>query len=705
MLKTLRLRFTHSLVAAKLALFGVLATGGFVTDARAVTPSQRIDQMVEERLGKLGIPVNPPTTDAQFVRRIYLDLVGRVPSLTESQRFLSIENPAKRSILIRILLESEGHVSHSYNYWADILRAKSGGGRDVAADAYVGWVKDRLRANTPYDEFVRELVTAEGQAWENPAVGFYLRDRNMPLDHMAYTAQVFLAKGMVCAQCHDHPFDDISQMEFYQMAAFTYGVSTSIRPQAVLGIDKMLGAKSSSSGNKSRNYNRHINTAAEDLLEPISAGLEDTNRQLKLPQDYQYEDAKPGDAVRAATLFGDRAGQSRGKTMRRSYADWMTSKDNERFTKVIANRLWARVMGRGLVEPLDDFKDGIEASFPQLLDFLIAEMQRLEYDQQAFLSMLYNTRTYQRQVTADYVSPGSDYHFQGPLLRRMTAEQLWDSLLTLTIPDPDNRKASDRNAQRIEAARARAKQIVEMNKTQLVSAVTSLADIHAKLEADTADLRADLISAITAKDQPKINLLRKEIRTFERASQTAQNEFMAAFYKGEAGVAGDPLMMMRMQEMSMMSDAEKKAQKKRQAAEAKENRASDPWAGFGADLVRASELSSPAPQGHFLRQFGQSDREVIGNSNHETSSDQALSLMNGKVFSQITSPKAELTKAIAAASTPRKKLDTVFLSMLGRMPDEREIRRLDSALEADADAVCRDLIWALLNSSEFSFVQ
>lgn len=673
-----------------------------IAAASAASPSQRIDQLVESRLKELGIQPNPPTTDSQFLRRAYLDIAGRIPSLEETRKFLAIENPAKRGILIGLLLESEGHVSHSFNHWADILRAKNGG-RDVSGDAYVAWLKQTLRENRSYRDLVMDLVTAEGQSWENPAVGFYLRDRGMPLDHMAYTAQIFLGKAMVCAQCHDHPFDDISQMQFYQMAAFTYGVSTSLRPQSVLGLGKSLNDRKARGRND--RYGRHVDQAAQTLLEPIAAGVEDSERSLRLPHDYQYADADAGEAVRPDTLFGDRAMSSRGKGLRRAYAEWITGAGNGRFTKVIANRLWHRVMGRGLIEPLDDFKDGTVASHPELLDFLMREMERLQYDQRAFLSILYNTRTYQRQATSSYVSPGADYHFPGPLLRRMTAEQLWDSLLTLTIPDPDQRSAVTGKTRQLEAQRQKARTIVESPRNDLVNAITGLADILASLEEDTAELRGQLTAAIETKDQKKINGIRREIRAFERASRGEQERYLAAFYGGENATDQDALAMMQMNSMKMEGMMAKKTAPGQAKGGKKTDAKADPWQGFSPALVRASELPSPAPQGHFLRQFGQSDREVIANASHETSSDQALSLMNGAVFSQITDQKAILMQNLERAAAPAQKLDAIFMSMLGRPASEQEVRRLDPLITIGSAQVYRDIIWALLNTSEFSFIQ
>ncbi|MEM7386286.1 MAG: DUF1549 domain-containing protein, partial [Verrucomicrobiota bacterium] len=204
--------------------------------------SQEIDRLIEQGFRKHKVKPNPPASDDVFLRRIYLDIAGRIPTLEEVDAFDQTDAPNKRTRLIEKLLRSEAYVSHSFNYWADILRVKS----DIRGDAgepYAAWVKQSLRENKPYDKMVFELLTASGNVWDNGAVGYYMRDAGMPLDNMAYTTQVFLGTQMVCAQCHDHPFDKWKQKEFYEMAAYTYGVDTRMRPEKVLGLDKMLSRK------------------------------------------------------------------------------------------------------------------------------------------------------------------------------------------------------------------------------------------------------------------------------------------------------------------------------------------------------------------------------------------------------------------------------------------------------------------------------
>lgn len=163
------------------------------------------------------------TTDHEFVRRAYLELAGRIPTIDEARAFCDSTNKKKRGQLIDDLLESPGYVSHFYNYWADILRLKERPGRDLFFEPYMAWVKETIAENMPYDKWVYTLLTANGRVIENPATGFQLRDAGMPLAYVDNTVRVFLGTQIGCAQCHDHPFDRWTQQEFYKLAALTNG--------------------------------------------------------------------------------------------------------------------------------------------------------------------------------------------------------------------------------------------------------------------------------------------------------------------------------------------------------------------------------------------------------------------------------------------------------------------------------------------------
>lgn len=304
-----------------------------------------------------------------------------------------------------------------------------GGGKHVNP-YYLGFVKKSLRENLPYDEFVRRLITANGQAWENGAVGYTFRDNGMPLDHLANTVRIFLGTRLECAQCHDHPFDKWTQMEFYQMAAFSYGMRPDSR-SSVPGLDEALDILRKETPDRAHYAN--LRRASTDIMGPLRSEkttvIYNPGEQLTLPHDYQYEDAKPRSPVRPAVMFG-----STTQPNIESYAKWMTSPDNPRFTVVIANRLWKQAMGLGFIEPVDELRDTTQSHIPGLSEYLARLMVGLDYDMRAFLAALFNSQAYLSQATLTEPHPEEFYHFPGPILRRMTAEQTWDSVVTLINP-------------------------------------------------------------------------------------------------------------------------------------------------------------------------------------------------------------------------------------------------------------------------------
>ena len=405
---------------------------------------------------------------------------------------------------------------------ADLLRINGEPGGAVG-DAYELWVKDALRKNMPYDEMVYSLVTAEGKIWENGAVGYYFRDRGMPLDNMSNTVRIFLGTRLECAQCHNHPFDKWTQMDYFKMASFSYGMNTrnydapnremvsvhlkKAGEEAYLAKAKELTGKDDFPNLSKRGaLARYIETAPEkspeasvkevrkgqsavkkkkerqkrsrltlhetmgmskskfvkvvekciaaaeetsadkeairellsDLYNPLQyVNVTETDRDAKLPHDYQYSDANPEDLVPASTMFGAEIDLSTEASKIDGYGKWMTSPENPTFTKVIANRLWKEVFGQGIFEPVDELTEQTSVSNPELLSYLEDLMRELKYDQKAFQKILYNTRTYQRGSFTGEVVMGAPYYFQGPLLRRMSAEQIWDSLVALALPEAD----------------------------------------------------------------------------------------------------------------------------------------------------------------------------------------------------------------------------------------------------------------------------
>jgi len=744
--------------------------------AASLTPDQvqqkaaQIDAMVNDNLAKQKIAANAPASDEIFVRRVYLDIVGRIPTLKETTDFLASKEGDKRAKLIDSLLASDGYTQNFFNYWADILRLKSqsvGGGQSLPAGyAYANWLQKALEANTPYDQMVKELVTADGKTYENGAVGFYIRDYNMPLDNMAVTTQIFLGTSMVCAQCHNHPFDKWTQMDYYQMAGHSYGMTGSNGLNNPLLAQAIYGAASGKKAAKAKKgqggvkmdlpdglAKTDVNKAMTEILRPLryNTVLDQTDkRPLRLPHDYQYDDAKPSSVVEPtipAAFSKDGKVIKEGERPIDAYGQWMTSKSNPRFTTVIANRLWKRAMGLGLIEPVDEITDSTVPSNPKLMAFLEDTMKELNYDMKAYLRILYNSAAYQRAAYTKDVELGEVYHFPGPILRRMTAEQIWDSMVALYKPSPDQislRTAVERTValRRIEwLDRA----LNALTADELKACAIKVAQTQKRLAGEVRKAQVDLTAATKAKDEAGIRAAKRVVSTqrkqidatvqeivftagFKKFAELARDgklseqvndpEFakeIAAVIKSKNGAdlqIDEALNVLARQERARLATAQK-ARMKRDAEtfaadDKKEKDALRAWEDYRDEyMIRSADLRSPAPNGHFLREFGQSDRELVENSNDEASVGQALMLLNGRVFSQLVNPYTVISRTMKRAGDkgPDAIIDSVYLTLMSRKATEEEKALLRPVVDKGTNTARGDLLWTVLNTRQFFFIQ
>ncbi len=792
-------------------------------DTRAA--AREIDALLQADWQKHKLEGNPATDDATFVRRVYLDIIGRIPTTREAEEFLASTDGGKRAALIDKLLASEGHVQHSFNYWADVLRVTSLGTQTgpITGAAYANFVKDSLRANKPYDQFVREMVAAQGKAWSNGAIGYYMRDRGMPLDNMANTVRVFLGTRIECAQCHNHPFDKWSQMQFYKMAAFTFGVSTQDyyggttgevrdllrekeeavrasfkepqRPKKTKEMKvedykkltqayelemKAVREKREAARTALRKEQRNIGEAMTDITNTMRyTSVDMRDRKVTLPHDYQYSDAKPRAVVEPGTMMGHESVTQPGETPLQAYARWMTSAENPRFTTVIVNRLWKRVFGLALIEPLDELMDTSTPMNADLQKHLEKLMVSLNYDMKAYLRVLYNTSAYQRQVTREEHAPGNVYHFTGPLLRRMSAEQMWDSFVTLINPNPDmiNQANRENQEQRILQAKKNADGVDALSAEEMLEGLVSTAAIYDRNRAKSdakqklyteareafkaARDKAEMLTGDARKEADvQVAELRRKSDEVGREVKALQNEartnamqtvvirgqkrlyeevtgkpYQTVALNANAAAAGaDAAMMMAGGEMMMMENGvraervtipgydrkrltpeESKAQAlKAREAYAEEGRfygiAEKQMRDYfnarerqSRNYLRAAELESPAPRGHPLRDFGQSDRETIENANSDASVPQSLFLLNGNLLPEIISKYSQLMLTVNKAQYPDDKMEAAYMTLLSRKPSAGEkqawLKAQESGLSMD------DLVFSLLNTQQFIFIQ
>ena len=412
--------------------------------------AREIDQLVVDELKRLGQAPRPVIDEYTFCRRVYLDTIGRIPTIDELDRFIADNQPDKRAQLIDELLNSKGYNSHWYNYWADLLRVKDVGDKLHHAGNFSEWIKDSVRRNKPYNQMAHELIDASGELYKpgNGATGFYAREP-MPLDHLANSVKTFMGMSIECAQCHDHPYDEWTQQDFYQLAAFTS--QTHLRVDPLPEDEKKTYAKDREIL-RQKDFDEWI-VYRESVRVKHASIYGNGTGFTRLPHDYQYTDGSPNQVMEADVLFGEMPKVNYSLTKekletrpkhyfgpeinsRHSLADWMTSIDNPMFTKATVNRLWHKIMGSELAGQLGSLTQEMMGEHPALTQKMIMLMKASNYDTKMFLRVILNSATYQSKALAWGDKPPA-YVLDGPVVRRLSAEVIVDSLLSLKTETPD----------------------------------------------------------------------------------------------------------------------------------------------------------------------------------------------------------------------------------------------------------------------------
>jgi hypothetical protein len=349
-----------------------------------------IDQKIDAKLQRLKIQPSPVIDDATFLRRVSLDLTGQIPTPKAVQAFLADATPSrqKRAKLIDRLIASPAYTDHWTVKWGDLLQSSRKYLGDKGVYAFREWIHDSLAANKPFDKMARELLTARGSSYDDPAAN-YFRVTREPKPTMEKTTQVFLGVRMVCAQCHDHPFERWTQNQYYQMAAFFSPVG-------------------------------------------LRAGYE-VGEEIIFDQraDYEMKHPKDGHVVRPEYLI---AANSAGAAVptdehrRDALAQWITSRDNPFFAKAIANRVWSYFYGKGLIDPVDDIRASNPASNPALLDALTKDLMDHNFDLQHLMRTIANSRVYQTSIETNEWNAGDRDNFSHAVPRRLAAEELMDAV-------------------------------------------------------------------------------------------------------------------------------------------------------------------------------------------------------------------------------------------------------------------------------------
>lgn len=647
--------------------------------------SARIDALLSDYWKANGVQGEAIVDDEIFLRRAYLTAIGRIPTVEEAQAFLTDENTDKRRALIDQLLESEGFVSHQFNVWADAMRIRTTGreGNVSGGQYFVPWLKNQLRANRPYDEWVREILTATGAPWDNPASSYYLRDQGMPLDNMALTMQVFLGTQMQCAQCHDHPTDVWSRRDFYEMAAFRYAVDTRLGYERIDQLKPLIEeihqrqyAQLSEKDQKQKNVNNLLNPAGRELFNNMRWQTAYTERKLKFPHDYQYDDVEAKSVVNPHVIFGETPETKDMKADQRAqyYAEWITSPENPRFTLVIANRLWKAAMGRGVIEPIDDIREDSKSAVPGLAEELEGIMKQSDFDLRAYYRILLLTEFFQRGAVVFDPEKPEAYHYTGPILRRMTAEQTWDSYVVLLDPQVDQKPEGYQD-----------ELPPPPTAVYLLNTFTpeQMADYLESAEKAWQERQNARTAFYKVRNDPAL----KDTDEYKRLHE----EHREAEKKWRQYTDVDASMTM----MGEMSEEESQADKKK-------DRKLEWWE---KGLHRAADLNSPEHVDHWLRVFGQSDREIVDNADDSSTINQALLLLNSGQTNGALTYHSDPVERAKQAKDPMQALEALTLGFLTRYPSEQEKAYIAAKWEADPGKARTQLAWAMVNTQEFLFIQ
>jgi hypothetical protein len=474
-----------------------------------------IDELVFANLKQIGVPPSPMCDDSTFLRRVSLDIAGRLPTAEETKAFFASKEADKRDKAIEALLNSPDYADYFANKWTSLLKNTRADNADITANfAFHAWMRDSLLANAPYDQIVRQVLASTGTIVSNPPVAWYKRVKE-PNVQLEDVAQLFLGVRMQCAACHHHPFEKWTQAEYYHLAAFFSQVGR--KPTAIAGEDLIFHKRGTAQF-------EHRKTKV--MLKPAGLGEPEMN-------------ISPDDDPRLALV------------------DWMAKKDNPFFSKSLVNRYWKHFFKRGLVEPEDDLRDTNPPTNPELFEALAKHFTEGGYDLKSLVRVITQSHTYQLSAMPNAHNGIDRQAFSHFYPKRMTAEVLLDSIDMVTgaksdfadlpagtravsLPDNSYNRASPflKVFGRPEGA-----SVCECERVQSASLAQSLhlmnaADVKAKLSASAG--RADLLSKA---EMPEPKRIREVYLTAFSREPTADEVRISETYvlKPRTDAQGKPL--------------------------------------------------------------------------------------------------------------------------------------------------------------------
>jgi hypothetical protein len=691
------------------------------------------DQILAREIAALKGPqpkTAPIIDDLAFLRRATVDLIGRIPTTDEIKQFEGDSAGERRAKLIDRLLKHPRFAERWTVFFADMLRVRS---QQDGGPQLLAYVNRSVAEGKPYDQMARELIATNGRPENTPAAGFALGDAANPMALAGATSQIFLGVRMQCAECHDHPFDDWKQKEFYDLAAFfgtikrvetgknikriytTEGKETAVKwppereqppkrdavaPKFPFELVKFTGKPHYISRLEERrrpNPTALTDAAAKKALDDLVDGF-DVKKALR---DTKQDASILAEAKSAAQATDDGRSIYAQSEDRKKLAALITDPRNPYFARAFVNRIWAELVGRGFVEPLDNISAYNEIRQPQTLQFIAQEFTASGYDLRSLVKLVMLTQAYQR----GHLSAGADLAelkraeeaFTATRARRMLGEVLFDSvtvaghLLSHKWPEGANVREVKRQI-RIPLANAAMLAAAEdktTNQPNMMMAMNKPGQAPAPYDLEkgaSLDFEALLKPEKMSKDDDKFGDVLSESKKDQEMNKKMEDDAIEAARQARIRLLqSGNAERFRLETVSAIVDDNPK---------------------FDSTL----RMATPAPPSHFLRVFGQPARDNLGEFRDEAPSlRQELMMLNGKATHEASrvGPLEPVHHLInGPAANPAKAVELVYLEIYTRRPTAEELsdaREVIAAGKTPAEGLA-DLRWAMLNSHEFRYL-
>lgn len=684
--------------------------------ATAAPAATELDRIVvsTNRAKNVKHEPQPVVNDDAFLRRVYVDLICRIPTEAEIREFASWPAKERREKLIDKLMADDRFNDRWTIFFEDMMRLRS---QASGGQALIAYVHESVKSGQPYDELVRRLISTNGKAGKTPEVGFVLGDDADPLQMASVTSQVFLGVRIGCAQCHDHPFDVWKQKDFYDLAAF-FGRTKRYESELTKVVYTIEMEKSTVLWPPE---GKAPNSERKPLAPRFPFGIEQESRRpdvIKRLASVRAEKAKARELARRPSLddllattddkvkqrasgkgpegavtteaktdirkIDIQASLSQRSVNREELAKFVTNPGNRYFSRSLVNRVWKTLIGRGFVEPVDDFREDNPAAHDAALDYLSSEFVASDYNLRTLVRLIVTSDAYQRghapRSADELTRQEMETQLVATPMRRMISEALFDSIVTagrLFTP-----KHSPGKNEKV---------------------ITEIVRVPKGRVGELSLVPGGGKPAMAAPSMAMAGPSNGSAYALENAIEVDFKAVLAAAQK-EDDVALDKMKVMSAEELQAMRVAQDRPSMKYEQKSVSKVIDDNPT--FPTSL----RMQSPAPEGHFLRVFGQPNRSDLGDLRDDTPSmRQALMMLNGRLTHE-ASRVGDLEPAYKFVSGKQIDVDAAirlsYLEIMTRVPSAEEISDAKEIIGAASSPLegLADLRWVLLNGNEFRFL-